>query len=241
MCSSGRCLPYGDGITFWPLVRIVGALGGDDGVREVLAGADDADLIADRVLGAVGPTPTVAPGGEMFWAVRRLFEELARKQPLLIVVEDIHWAEPKLLDLLEYLAGWTDDAPILLLCLARPELLDERPGWLSSQEATSLVLGPLTDAESEALLEEIGREWPLDADCAGSDHRGRRGEPSLRRADGGDARRRQDARRDPAHDPRVAGGTARPPPAGRAQRARARSGRGEGLHAERRPPPLGRA
>ena len=79
------------------------------------------------------------------------------------MVEDIHWAEPKLLDLLEYLAGWTDDAPILLLCLARPELLDERPGWLSSQEATSLVLGPLTDAESEALLEEIGREWPLDA------------------------------------------------------------------------------
>lgn len=159
----GPCLPYGDGITFWPLVRIVGALGGDDGVREVLAGAEDADLIADRVLGAVGPTPTVAPGGEMFWAVRRLFEELARKQPLLIVIEDIHWAEPKLLDLLEYLAGWTDDAPILLLCLARPELLDERPGWLGSQDATSLLLGPLTDAESEALLEEIGREWPLDA------------------------------------------------------------------------------
>src|SRR4029078_9314305 len=79
----GPCLPYGDGITFWPLVRIVGALGGDDGVREGLAGAEDAGLIADRVLGAVGPTPTVAPGGEMFWAVRRLFEELARKQPLL--------------------------------------------------------------------------------------------------------------------------------------------------------------
>ena len=158
----GPCLPYGDGITFWPLVRIVGAVGGDDGVREALAGAEDADLIADRVLGAVGPTPTVAPGGEMFWAVRRLFEELARKQPLIIVVEDIHWAEPKLLDLLEYLAGWTDDAPILLLCLARPELLDERPGWLNSRDATSLLLGPLTDAESEALLEEIGREWPLD-------------------------------------------------------------------------------
>jgi class 3 adenylate cyclase/tetratricopeptide (TPR) repeat protein len=158
----GPCLPYGDGITFWPLVRIVGALGGDEGVRALLADAEDSELIADRVLGAVGPSPTVAPGGEMFWAVRRLFEELARKQPLVIVVEDIHWAEPKLLDLLEYLAGWTDDAPILLLCLARPELLDERPAWLSSQEGTSLVLGPLTDAESAALLEEIGREWPLD-------------------------------------------------------------------------------
>ena len=111
----GPCLPYGDGITFWPLVRIVGsASAATTGFAKCLAGADDADLIADRVLGAVGPTPTVAPGGEMFWAVRRLFEELAREQPLLVVVEDIHWAEPKLLDLLEYLAGWTDDAPILL-------------------------------------------------------------------------------------------------------------------------------
>jgi len=159
---TGPCLPYGDGITFWPLVRIVGALGSDDGVHEVLAGAEDAGLIADRVLGAVGPTPTTAPGGEMFWAVRRLFEELARDQPLVIVVEDIHWAEPKLLDLLEYLAGWTDDAPVLLLCLARPELLEERPSWLTSQEGTSLLLDPLTDAESQALLDEIGREWPLD-------------------------------------------------------------------------------
>jgi class 3 adenylate cyclase/tetratricopeptide (TPR) repeat protein len=159
---TGRCLPYGDGITFWPLVQIVGVLGSDEGVRGILAGTDDAELVAERVLGAVGPTPT-APGGEMFWAVRRLLEELARGQPLVVLVEDIHWAEPKLLDLLEYLAGWTHDAPILLLCLARPDLLDERPGWLTSQTGTGLLLGPLTKGESEALLEEIGREWPLDA------------------------------------------------------------------------------
>jgi class 3 adenylate cyclase/tetratricopeptide (TPR) repeat protein len=159
---TGRCLPYGDGITFWPLVQIVGVLGSDEGVRDILAGTDDAELVAERVLGAVGPTPT-APGGEMFWAVRRLLEELAREQPLVVLVEDIHWAEPKLLELLEYLAGWTHDAPILLLCLARPDLLEERPGWLTSQSGTGLLLGPLTKAESEALLEEIGREWPLDA------------------------------------------------------------------------------
>ncbi|HEY6068266.1 MAG TPA: adenylate/guanylate cyclase domain-containing protein [Gaiellaceae bacterium] len=162
----GPCLPYGNGITFWPLVRIVGMLGGDEGVHEELGDADDAELIADRVLGAVGATPVSSAGGEMFWAVRRLLEEAARRQPLLIVIEDIHWAEPKLLDLLEYLAGWTDNAPILLVCLARPDLLDERPSWLGgSQGSTILRLGPLTDAESELLLSEIGGEWELDAEA----------------------------------------------------------------------------
>jgi predicted ATPase/class 3 adenylate cyclase len=160
---TGRCLPYGDGITFWPLVQMVGVLGSDDGVRDILRNADDAELVGERVLGAVGPTPTTAPGGEMFWAVRRLFEELARERPVVIVVEDIHWAEPTLLDLLEYLAGWTHDSPLLLLCLARPDLLEGRPAWLTSQSGTTLLLEPLTDSESQTLLDEIAREWPLDA------------------------------------------------------------------------------
>jgi class 3 adenylate cyclase/tetratricopeptide (TPR) repeat protein len=158
---TGRCLPYGDGITFWPLVQIVGLLGSDDGVRELLAGAEDGELVATRVLGAVGPTAKAAPGGETFWAVRRLFEEVARKRPLVIVVEDIHWAEPTLLDLLEYLAGWTHDAPLLLLCVARPDLLDERPRWLT-QPGSGVLLDPLTDDESHALLDGIAQEWPLD-------------------------------------------------------------------------------
>jgi len=159
---TGRCLPYGDGITFWPLVEIVGLLGSDDGVRDALAGAEDGELVAARVLGAVGPTASAAPGGETFWAVRRLLEEVARERPLVVVVEDIHWAEPTLLDLLEYLAGWTHDAPLLLLCLARPDLLDERPGWLT-QQGSGVLLEPLTEEESHALLEEIAQEWPLDA------------------------------------------------------------------------------
>ena len=158
---TGRCLPYGDGITFWPLVTMVGRLGSDEGVRKVLAGSEDGDLVATRVLGAVGPTATDAPAGETFWAVRRLFEELARERPLVVVVEDIHWAEPTLLDLLEYLAGWTHDAPFLLLCLARPDLLDERPGWLT-QPGNGVLLEPLTEQESHELLDEIGQEWPLD-------------------------------------------------------------------------------
>ena len=159
---TGRCLPYGDGITFWPLVEIVGSLGSDEGVRAAVAHADDGELVAARVLGAVGPTASAAPGGETFWAVRRLLEEVASKQPLVVLVEDIHWAEPTLLDLLEYLAGWTHDAPILLLCIARPDLLDERPGWLT-QPGSGVLLEPLTEEESHALLDEIGQEWPLDA------------------------------------------------------------------------------
>ena len=159
---TGHCPPYGDGITFWPLVEIIGALGSDDGVRALLEDAEDGNLVAARVLGAVGSNATAAPGGETFWAVRRLLEEVARDRPLVMLVEDIHWAEPTLLDLLEYLAGWTHDAPILLLCLARPDLLDERPGWLT-QTAGGVVLEPLTDDESRALLDQIAVEWPLDA------------------------------------------------------------------------------
>src|SRR5436190_12223662 len=157
---TGRCLAYGDGITFWPLVEIVGALGSDEGVRELLGEAEDADLVATRVLGAVGTSPA-SPGGETFWAVRRLFEELARERPLVVVLEDVHWAEPTLLDLLEYLAGWIHDAPVLLLCIARPDLLDERPGWLT-QTGGGVVLEPLTDEQSRRLLDEIAQEWPLD-------------------------------------------------------------------------------
>ncbi len=158
---TGRCLAYGDGITFWPLIEIVGSLGSDDGIRELLADVEDGDVIAARVLGAVGSNPT-ASGGETFWAVRRLFEELAREKPLVVLVEDIHWAEPTLLDLLEYLAGWTHDAPLLLLCLARPELIDERPAWLTLSGA-GVLLDPLSDDEASKLLDEIALEWPLDA------------------------------------------------------------------------------
>src|SRR5436190_101848 len=157
---TGRCLAYGDGITFWPLVEMIGALGSDDGVRELMGDTEDGELVATRVLGAVGANP--AAGGETFWAVRRLFEELGRSRPLVVLVEDIHWAEPTLLDLLEYLAGWIHGAPVLLLCLARADLLDERPGWLT-HTGGGVMLEPLTEDQSRLLLDEIAQEWPLDA------------------------------------------------------------------------------
>ena len=86
----------------------------------------DADLVERLVAGAIGSRPTSAQREETFWAVRRLLEAAGARRPLVVVFEDIHWAEPTLLDLVEYLADWVRDTPIMLLCLARPELLDSR-------------------------------------------------------------------------------------------------------------------
>jgi class 3 adenylate cyclase/tetratricopeptide (TPR) repeat protein len=127
---SGRCLPYGEGITYWPLVEIF---------RE--AAAED-ELDAALAAGAAE---------EIAWSVRKAFEQRSRQRPLALVVDDIHWAEPTLLDLIEHLAAWTRDAPVLLLCLARPELLDERPGW--GGEPITLV--PLSESETDQLIEDI--------------------------------------------------------------------------------------
>src|SRR4051794_4630027 len=159
----GRCLAYGDGITFWPLVQIVDDLGGADALETVLAAADDAATVAERVRAALGTTDVAAAGGEVAWAVRRLLETVARERPLVAILEDIHWAAPTFLDLLEYIVGWSRDAPIMLVCLARPELLDERPAWLDATSGTAIRLGPLSDAEACELLDEVAQEWPLDA------------------------------------------------------------------------------
>jgi len=116
----GRCLPYGDGITYWPLREIVHAAAGitdADGaaeamikLREILDDAPDADLIARRVGIAIGLESEAAPQEELFWAIRKLLEHLARQRPLVTVWEDIHWAEPTLLDLLEYIIDLGTDA-----------------------------------------------------------------------------------------------------------------------------------
>jgi class 3 adenylate cyclase/tetratricopeptide (TPR) repeat protein len=149
----GQCLPYGDGITYWPLVQMVYAAGGEPGIREALEGRADADLIVERILGVIGAAGEAGGGEETSWALRRLFEALAQPRPLVLVFEDIHWGEPTLLDLIEYFAGWIRDAPVLLLCLARPELLDRQPTWLAPRaNAAAVSLPPLSEAEMDLLL-----------------------------------------------------------------------------------------
>jgi class 3 adenylate cyclase/tetratricopeptide (TPR) repeat protein len=147
--AAGRCLPYGDGITFWPLTELIQRLGGEQAVVKAVGDDPDAALVVERlrVLGGHG----TAPPEELFWAVRRLFEVLARERPLLVVLEDVHWAEPMLLDLVEHVSRWSRDAPIFLLCVARPELLEERPQW----EGVHVRLEPLSSGEAAQLLDAL--------------------------------------------------------------------------------------
>ena len=159
---TGHCLAYGEGITFWPLAEIVRQLAGEDpreGLLRLVAGEDDAELVVERIAGAIGPVERASASEETFWAVRRLLEAVARKRPLVLVLEDLHWAEPTLLDLVEHLADWTRDASILLLCLARPELLEQRPSWAGGKlNATSILLEPLSEQESDFLIESLVEE-----------------------------------------------------------------------------------
>jgi class 3 adenylate cyclase/tetratricopeptide (TPR) repeat protein len=154
----GRCLSYGEGITYWALGEIVRAaarLDKDDPaatarekLRALLAGTEDADAATGLLVQAIGLESGSGATGEIAWAARRLVEAVAREQPVVVAIEDLHWAEPALLDLVEQLAGLAR-GPILVLCTSRPELLDARPEW----PGTQLRLKPLGDAEALRLLE----------------------------------------------------------------------------------------
>jgi class 3 adenylate cyclase/tetratricopeptide (TPR) repeat protein len=161
---SGRCLSYGEGITFWPVAEMAIQAAGiaeDDppdraraALRDVFEGSSEGDVVAAHLsglLGLDGGGPVEAP-----WAVRRFFETVARRQPLVAVFDDIHWAEPTLLDVIDHVADLSRDAPILLLCMARPELLDDRPGWGGGKRnATSVHLEPLSEPEADVLIENL--------------------------------------------------------------------------------------
>ena len=161
----GRCVAYGEGVTFLPLAdALEGVLGEDrrEAIRSLLAGDEGADRIADRVAAALGTGEVGGSGEETLWAFRRLLEALARERPLVLVVDDIHWAEPTLLDLLEYVASFSSDAPILLLCLSRPEVLEDRPSWAAPREnATLVVLSPLGDDDAAALVGQLSAAGEL--------------------------------------------------------------------------------
>jgi len=158
---TARCVPYGDGLTFLPVGDLVRSAGGEDAVVRAVAAEPDGALVAERIRGAIGGDDAATSTEETFWAIRRMLEALARERPLVACIEDVHWGEPTFLDLLEYVAGWSRDAPILLLCLARPDLLEARPRW----GGAAVTLEPLTDAESDELLRSLSAEWPLPAEA----------------------------------------------------------------------------
>ena len=161
----GRCLPYGEGITYWPLAEMVKASAGvsddepvEDAMEKLRACCED-DAVADLLALASGVLEAVEAersAQEIAWAARAWTETLAEVQPLVLLFEDIHWAEEPLLDLIEHLATWVRDAPLLIVCLTRPELLDVRPGWGGGRlRSTAIELAPLQDLESEQLIDAL--------------------------------------------------------------------------------------
>jgi len=170
----GRCLAYGEGVTFWALAEIVkaqaGILEGDTDaaageklhstVADVLADSQEAAWIEARLrpLAGLEAEAEIASDrrGESFAAWRRFFEALADQRTLIAVFEDLQWADNGLLDFLDELADWAAGVPLLLLCTARPELLSRRPAWGGGKlNATTVALAPLSDAETALLIAHV--------------------------------------------------------------------------------------
>jgi len=162
---AGRALPYGEGITYWPLAEMVKAAAGitDDDPMETakqkLIECCGDEAIAE-LLGLASGVMEAVEGErgqpEIAWAAREFVDELADVQPLILVFEDIHWAEEPLLELIDHLAQWVRERALLILCLARPELLDVRPGWGGGRvRSTAIELEPLAREESETLAEAL--------------------------------------------------------------------------------------
>jgi class 3 adenylate cyclase/tetratricopeptide (TPR) repeat protein len=169
---SGRCLPYGEGITFWPIVEVLrdaAGIGELDSPQEarpklgaLLKEGGDSALIGDRLAALLGLSEATPGIQETFWAVRKLFEELAALGPLVVVFDDIHWGETTFLDLVEYLADWLHGVPVMLLCMARPELLETRGAWMTGKPNATLVpLMPLAGTETDRLIQNLLGGAPL--------------------------------------------------------------------------------
>jgi class 3 adenylate cyclase/tetratricopeptide (TPR) repeat protein len=145
----GRCLPYGDGLTWWPLVEALGT----SGLLERV-GADEPALA--RAAEVLKPTGEPVGTEEAFWAMRRVLEALARRQPVVLVVDDLQWAQSTFMDFLEHVADWARDVPLVLLATARPELRDARPAWGEGKSnATLVLLEPLAEEETADLLRHL--------------------------------------------------------------------------------------
>ncbi|HEX6539705.1 MAG TPA: adenylate/guanylate cyclase domain-containing protein [Candidatus Dormibacteraeota bacterium] len=160
----GRCLSYGEGITFWPIAAIARAAAGitdRDSVDEARAKltalvGSDSEGVSERVASVIGLSADAYPVQETFWAVRQLLQGVAGHRGAVVLIDDIHWAEPTLLDLIEYLRETIAGAPVLILCSSRPELLDQRESWQADRpDSVVLTLQPLTDEESGDVVSNL--------------------------------------------------------------------------------------
>ncbi|TML57428.1 MAG: adenylyl cyclase, partial [Actinobacteria bacterium] len=169
----GRSLPYGDGVTFWAVAEMVKAQAGileTDTAEEAgaklrstlddLVEESERDRLEAYLRPLVGLAGEVETGGdrraESFSAWRRFFEALADRRPLVLIFEDLHWADDDLLDFVDELADWVEGVPMLVLCTARPELLDRRPGWGGGKRnAVTVSLAPLCEDETARLIAQL--------------------------------------------------------------------------------------
>ena len=170
----GRCLAYGDGVTLWALSEIVKAQAGiveqdtpDDveqklgaSVADVLADTGDANWVESQLRSLVGLSAESELGDDRrqsaFAAWRRFLEAMAEQRPLVVVFEDLHWADESLLDFVDELVDWVTDVPLLAVATARPELLERRPGWGGGKlNATTLALPPLSEDQTALLIAQL--------------------------------------------------------------------------------------
>ena len=162
LALEGRCLPYGDGITFWPIaeaIRTEAGIGDDDDAAEarakLAAFADDAgEDVTDRLASAIGLSVEPFAVEELFWAVRRLLEHRSADAPVVVVLQDLHWAEPTLHAMIETLLQ-SVEGPLLIVGPARPDLLQDPPPWNALERATLITLEPLDTAATEAMVERL--------------------------------------------------------------------------------------
>jgi class 3 adenylate cyclase/tetratricopeptide (TPR) repeat protein len=162
----GRCLSYGEGITFWALGEMVkaqlGILEGDDAdvAEQKLASAVTDPWVESHLRPLLGLAAGTGARGdvrdEAFAAWRRYLEELAEERPLVLIFEDLHWADDNLLDFVDYLVEWATGVPLLVVCTARPEFLTRRPGWGGGKpNALTISLSALSDDDVARLLSEL--------------------------------------------------------------------------------------
>jgi class 3 adenylate cyclase len=178
----GRALPYGEGVTFWALREIVKAQAGiletddeeearrklSEAVANVISDSTDAEWVEKHLRPLAGLEAEPQTGrdrrGEAFAGWRRLLEAMAEQRPLVLVFEDLHWADDGLLDFIDHLVDWATGVPILIVCTARPELLERRPGWGGGKlNTTTLSLPPLSEEETARLLGALFEQPLLDA------------------------------------------------------------------------------